>query len=215
MFAQVQVPEPDDPDDAVTRPHGGVRVVYVFLLLPHDDGHVERYAVHVDDDAEHAVEHAQRQRHLEQAIDAGEQFHARAVDGPQVAYVGRAERGYAQPAGRGHGSTAAAGRGHGRQAPPARVFGLVHQRLDVVVQGAEPEIQRHAHQVEELFDDHARDVRQRREQTDQFGRTEREPARVSYKRKYKTYVYDSSALCYVLAKERLFFFFNFESDEIF
>lgn len=186
MFAQVQVPEPDDPDDAVTRPHGGVRVVYVFLLLPHDDGHVERYAVHVNDDAEHAVEHAQRQRHLEQAVDAGEQFHARAVDGPQVAYVGRAERGYAQPAGRGHGSTAAAsaGRGHGRQAPPSRVFGLVHQRLDVVVQGAEPEIQRHAHQVEELFDDHARDVRQRREQTDQFGRTEREPARVSYKRKY-------------------------------
>lgn len=177
MFAQVQIPKPDDPNDAVTRPHGGVRVVHVLLFLPYDDGHVERDAVHVDDDAEHAVEHAQRQRQLEQAVDSREQFHARAVHGPQIAYVGRAERGYSHPAG--HRSAAAAAttaRGHRRPASPPRVFGLVHQRLDVVVQRPEPKIQRHTHQVEELFDDDARDVRQRREQTDQFSQREREPA---------------------------------------
>jgi len=152
----------------------------VILFLPYVDGYVERDAVHIDDDSEHAVEHAQRQRQLEQTVDAGEQFHARAVHGPQVAYVGRAERGYTHAAG--HRSTAAAAaaataaRGHRRPTSPPRVFGLVHQRLDVVVQRPEPKIQRHTHQVEELFDDDARDVRQRREQTDQFSRREREPA---------------------------------------
>lgn len=150
----------------------------MLLLLPYDDGNVERYAVHIDDDAEHAVEHAQRQRQLEQTVDASEQFHARAVNGPQVAYVGRAERGYPHPAGR--GSTAA--RGHGRPASPPRVLCLVDQRLDFVVQRPQPKIQRHAHQVKELLDDDARDVGQRREQADQFGRREREP--VAYDKRF-------------------------------
>lgn len=167
MLAQVQVPEPDDPGHAVTGPHGGVRVIDAFLLLPDDDGHVERDAVHVDDDAERAVEHAERQRQLEQTVDAREQVHASAVDNPQVADVGGAERGYAEPC---------RSRGRGRHpARPPRVLGLVHQPLDVLVQHPQPEVQGHAHEIEELLDHDARDVRQRRKQANQFCRTEREP----------------------------------------
>lgn len=127
MFAEVQVPKSDDPDHTVTGPHGQVDVVDVFLLLPDDDGHVERDAVHVNDDAEHAVEHGHGQRQLELMVDASEQFHARTVDGPQVTDVGGAERGYGQTAGR------SAGRGCGPTSPPW-MLGLVHQRFDVVVQ---------------------------------------------------------------------------------
>lgn len=167
VLAQVQVPESNDPGHAVARPHGSVGVVDAFLLLPDDDGHVERDAVHVDDDAEHAVEHAERERQLEQTVDAREQLHASAVNGPQVADVGGAERGYAEP-------RRSAGRGR-HPAPPPRVLGLVHQPLDVLVQHPQSEVQGYAHQIEELLDHDARDVRQRRKQANQFCRAEREP----------------------------------------
>lgn len=58
MFAQMQIPESYNPDHAISHPHGHVGVIDVFLFRPHDDGHVKRDAVHVDDDTEHAVEHA-------------------------------------------------------------------------------------------------------------------------------------------------------------
>jgi len=128
MFAQVQVPKPDDPDHAITQPHSRVAVVDVFLFLPDDNGHVERDAVHVYDDPKHVVEHTQRQWQLEQVVDACEQFHARAVDGSQVTDVGGTERGYAQ-----RGRSAVAGC-VSRPALPPRMLGFVHQRLDVIVQ---------------------------------------------------------------------------------
>lgn len=144
----------------------------MFLFLPYDDGHFERDPVHVDDDAKYAVEHAQGQRKLEQEIDAGEQFHAGAVDGPEVADIGDAERGYADWSGRAGLSATR------HSALPPRVFSLVHQCLDVVVQDPEPEIQGYAHQVEKLLDHDACDVRQRRKQADQLGRRKREPIKI-------------------------------------
>lgn len=185
----MQVPEPHDPNDAVARPHGRVHVVDRFLFLPYDNGHVERDAVHVDDDAEHAVEHAQRQRQLERAVDAREQLHARAVHVPQVAHVGGAERGYAGP------RPSAAGRRPRRPAPPPRVLRLVHQRLDVVVQRPQPQVHRHAHQIEQLLDHDARDVRQRREQAYQFGRTEREPSTRSVRKMKKKKITLADVTC--------------------
>jgi len=159
----VQVPKSHDPDDAIAHPQRGVNVVDVFLFLPHDGGHVERDAVRVDDDAEHAVAHAQQQRKLEQAVDARKQICARAVHRAQVADVGGAERGYAEP------RRAAVTGPRRRPALPPRVLGLVHQRLDVPVQNAEPQVQRNAREVEKLLDYDARDVRQRREQANNFG----------------------------------------------
>lgn len=140
----MQVPEPEDPDRAVARQQDRGRVVDVFFFLPYDDGQFEREAVHVDDDAEHAVQHAQKQRKLEQTVDAGEQFHAGPVGGSEVADAGGAERGHAERCGRTGPTVAVAG----HPVPPPRAFGLVHQGFDFAVQGLEPEVQRHAHQVE-------------------------------------------------------------------
>lgn len=163
MFAKVQVPKSHDPDDAIAHPQRGVNVVDVFLLLPHDGGQVERDAVRVDDDAEHAVEHAQQQRKLEQAVDARKQVCASTMHRAQVADVGGAQRGYAEP---GRATVTGPRR---CQALPPRVLGLVHQRLNIPVQHAEPQVQRHARQVEKLLDYDARNVRQRRKQANNFG----------------------------------------------
>lgn len=166
----MQVPEPNDPDDAITRPQGRVGVVDVFLFLPHDNRHVERDPVHVNDDAKHAVQHAYRQRQLKLAGEAREQFHARAVCGPQIPDVRRAERGNGHPRGR------PSGRRRRHPAHPPRVFRLPDQRLDVAMQRTKSQVQGHAHQVEKLLDYDARDIGQRREQANQFCGAERKPA---------------------------------------
>lgn len=59
MFAEVQVPNPYNSYYAIARPHCDVGVIDVFFFRPHDDGYVKSDAVHVDDNAEHAIEHAQ------------------------------------------------------------------------------------------------------------------------------------------------------------
>lgn len=161
MLAQVQVPEPHDPDDAVTGPQGCVDVVDVLFLLPQHDCHVKRNPVHVDDNPKHAVEDAQQQRHLKQSVDAREQFHARAVHGPQVADFGGAESRHTELA-----PAASAGHRGAYPAFPSWTLSFSDQRLNVLVQVSEAQVQRHARQIEELLDHDARDVRQRRKQAD-------------------------------------------------
>lgn len=155
----MQVPQSNNSDYTITRVQCSPRITGLHIFVPYPVGQVVRQLGCIDDNAKYTVEHVQQQRQLKRMVDAQKHFHCSQMYVSQVSNVRHAESRYSQPC-------RAAGRGIDPTFPP-RVLRFVDQIRYVFVEVLQSKVQCQTHDVEELFDHNAIDVRQERKQANE------------------------------------------------